>query len=89
MNYVKAADVLPSELIEEIQKYVQGGTIYIPKPEGSHQKWGTRSGARRSIAERNKRITQDFRKGMSIADLAEEYFLSIESIKKIVYSNNK
>lgn len=87
MNYVKAADVLPSELIVEIQKYVQGGTIYIPKSEGSHQKWGARSGARKSNAERNLRIKQDFRNGTSIAELAEEYFLSTESIKKIVYTN--
>lgn len=86
MNYVKAADVLPSELIREIQKYVQGGTIYIPKPEGSHQKWGTRSGARRSIAERNMHIKQDYREGMTIDKLAEEYYLSTESIRKIVYS---
>lgn len=87
MNYVKAAAVLPQELIKEIQKYVQGGTIYIPKPEGSHQKWGTRSGTRKSIAERNDRIKQDFRNGMSIAELADEYYLSTDSIKKIVYNN--
>ncbi|EKN68902.1 CD3324 family protein [Schinkia azotoformans] len=86
MNYVKATAVLPQELIKEIQKYVQGETIYIPKPEGSHQKWGTRSGARQLIAERNDRIKHDFRNGMSIAELADEYFLSTESIKKIVYS---
>ena len=87
MNYVKATAVLPQELIKEIQKYIQGETIYIPKPKGSHQKWGTRSGARKSIAERNERIKQDFRNGISIAELAEEYFLSTESIKKIVYTN--
>ncbi|WP_458412944.1 CD3324 family protein [Schinkia sp. CFF1] len=87
MNYVKAAAVLPQELIKEIQKYVQGEMIYIPKPEGSHQKWGARSGARKSIADRNVSIKQAFRSGSSIKELAEEYFLSIESIKKIVYSN--
>lgn len=40
MAYVKATAILPEKLISEIQKYVQGKTIYIPKPETSHQKWG-------------------------------------------------
>ncbi len=39
MAYVKATAILPEKLISEIQKYVQGKTIYIPKPESSHQKW--------------------------------------------------
>jgi len=31
MAYVKASAVLPEKLISEIQEYVQGETIYIPK----------------------------------------------------------
>lgn len=31
MKYVKATTILPEELLVEIQKYVQGRTIYIPK----------------------------------------------------------
>lgn len=87
MNYVKAAAVLPQELIIEIQKYVQGETIYIPKMKSSREKWGASSGARKMIAERNMRIRLDFKNGLSIDRLAEEYYLSTESIKKIVYSN--
>lgn len=30
MKYVKAKAVLPESLIAEIQKYIQGETIYIP-----------------------------------------------------------
>lgn len=33
MTYVKATNILPEELISEIQKYIQGETIYIPKPQ--------------------------------------------------------
>lgn len=33
MKYTNATKVLPEELIEEIQKYVQGETLYIPKLE--------------------------------------------------------
>ncbi|QHM14747.1 hypothetical protein C7M29_02449 [Bacillus subtilis] len=49
MAYVKATAILPEKLISEIQKYVQGKTIYIPKPESSHQKWGACSGTRKLI----------------------------------------
>lgn len=33
MKYVKATAVLPERLIVEIQKYVQGETLYIPNPK--------------------------------------------------------
>ncbi|MFJ8530422.1 CD3324 family protein [Bacillus sp. NPDC094106] len=86
MKYVKAATVLPEKLIIEIQKYVQGETIYIPKQENAHYKWGTQSGGRKQLDERNRDIKHAFKNGTSIQQLAEEYFLSTETIKKIVYS---
>lgn len=87
MAYLKANAILPEKLLSEIQKYVQGETIYIPKPENSHKKWGSKSGTRRLIADRNKAIKEAFRNDRSIEQLANEYFLSIETIKKIVYTN--
>ncbi|WP_102029055.1 CD3324 family protein [Salirhabdus sp. Marseille-P4669] len=89
MNYVKANAVLPEELLKEIQKYVQGETLYIPKPKGAYQKWGACSGARESIANRNATIKQSFQKGTSIEELSEAYFLSPETIKKIIYTKRK
>jgi Mor family transcriptional regulator len=86
MKYVKANTILPKKLIVEIQKYVQGETIYIPKPEITHQKWGTSSGGRKLIDDRNTAIKHAFKSGSTITQLSEEYFLSIETIKKIVYS---
>ncbi|MEW9669008.1 CD3324 family protein [Ammoniphilus sp. 3BR4] len=86
MKYVNATAILPESLILEIQKYVQGESIYIPKPETTYQKWGTRSGGRKLIDERNTAIRMAFKGGRAIEQLAEEYFLSIETIKKIVYS---
>jgi Mor family transcriptional regulator len=83
---MKAENILPESLIKEIQKYVQGETIYIPKPKSSYQKWGTRSGGRKMIEERNISIRTAFRNGTSIDELADDYFLSCETIKKIVYS---
>ncbi|OZI11805.1 hypothetical protein CEW92_09760 [Bacillaceae bacterium SAS-127] len=85
MKYVKATNVLPEQLIIEIQKYVQGETIYIPKQKKSYEPWGTRSGSRKTLDNRNSSIQQAFKNGQTIAQLAEDYFLSVETIKKIVY----
>ncbi|MDN3018388.1 CD3324 family protein [Paenibacillus sp. BSR1-1] len=89
MKYVNASNILPEHLIAEIQKYVQGETLYIPKPETAYQKWGSCSGGRKLIDERNASIKRAFKSGRSIDQLAEEHFLSIETIKKIVYSRKK
>ncbi|MGM0750634.1 MAG: CD3324 family protein [Bacillota bacterium] len=85
MKYVKAESVLPPSLLVEIQKYIQGETLYIPKPKMKHQKWGSRSGSRKEIDERNVEIKEAFLKGKTIQELSEHYYLSIETIKKIVY----
>ncbi|MEK1830811.1 CD3324 family protein [Priestia megaterium] len=89
MTYVKATNILPEELISEIQKYIQGETIYIPKPQKEKKKMGTCSGGRKLIDERNERIKNLFEKGTSIEELAREYFLSTETIKKIVYKKQR
>ena len=89
MKYTNANKVLPEKLIMEIQKYVQGETIYIPKQETKHKKWGTLSGGRRRLDDRNAAIRNAFINGSSIHQLAEEYYLSTDTIKKIVYSHNK
>ena len=86
MRQIKARAILPEELIAEIQKYVQGETIYIPKPEASYKKWGTRSGGRKLIDERNASIKSAYKDGETFYQLAEKYCLSMETIKKIVYS---
>ncbi|KPL58898.1 CD3324 family protein [Rossellomorea vietnamensis] len=85
MKYVKAESVLPQSLVKEIQKYVQGETLYIPKPKAEYRKWGSLSGSRRIIDERNAKIKSAFSNGKSIQKLAREYYLSSETIKKIVY----
>lgn len=89
MKYINAQKVLPEKLIVEIQKYVQGETLYIPKPENNYQKWGTSSGSRKRLDERNASIREAFVKGALIEQLAQEYYLSVETIKKIVYSHKK
>ena len=41
MSYINATDVLPKELIEIIQQYVSGKTLYIPCKEKKN--WGSES----------------------------------------------
>ena len=86
MSYKKATSVLPLELVREIQKYVQGETIYIPKPEKTYKEWGTLSGGRNRIDERNMSLKQAYRNGIPMDQLANEHFLSVETVKKIIYS---
>ena len=52
MSYKNAKDVLPDELIREIQKYIDGDLLYIPT-KSEKTEWGIRSGARQKYAERN------------------------------------
>lgn len=85
MRYVNANDILPKHLLEELQMYVQGDLIYIPKPEEQRVKWGVASGERKRLDERNKTIKTLFKNGTSLETLSSDFCLSIETIKKIVY----
>jgi|GEM_PF-97553 len=89
LKYINATKVLPEKLILEIQKYIQGETLYIPKQEKNFKKWGTTSGGRKLLDSRNSTIKESFINGSSIQQLAEEYYLSTETIKKIVYSHKE
>lgn len=85
MKYENASDVLPEDLIKEIQKYAAGKLLYIPT--GDEKKaWGERSGYRDELKRRNLMIRNKYEHGLTISELADEYFLSLDSIKKIIYS---
>ena len=89
MKYQNADAVFPSSLLTEIQKYVQDGIIYIPKAKENRKKWGENTGYRKYVEERNSIIKKNFKKSKkseTIETLAAEYNLSVETVKKIVYS---
>jgi Mor family transcriptional regulator len=88
MRYVKVETILPDNLIREIQKYIQGEYIYIPSENTARKKWGERSGNRELLKKRNEEIYCKYKSGYTISDLAKEFFLSVDSIKKIVYTKN-
>ncbi|MTI69288.1 MAG: hypothetical protein FH751_03390 [Firmicutes bacterium] len=86
MKYENADNVFPERLLIEIQKYIQGQIVYIPRSKGMRKDWGKFSGTRKYLNNRNKEIYKKFNTGKTINQLAEEYYLSVHSIKKIVYS---
>ena len=85
MSYINAVECLPPELVIELQKYVQGGLLYIPRPETAPVAWGCRSGARSRLEARNQEIRTKKTAGLTIDRLADEYRLSADAIRKILY----
>ena len=84
MKYENAKDILPASLLEEVQKYAEGKAIYIPK-RSKREGWGEATGYREKLNKRNTAILNRYSTGASIMEVAEEFFLSPETIKKIVY----
>lgn len=39
MRYQKANEILPKELVELIQSYMDGGYVYIPRKEENRKSW--------------------------------------------------
>ena len=84
MKYENARDILPAKLLEEIQKYAEGKVIYIPRTEKTRG-WGEASGYRDRLNKRNALICSRYSSGESVMEIAEEFFLSPETVKKLVY----
>ena len=89
MKCAKIERILPDNLLKEIQKYIQGEYIYVPYQLKERKKWGEHSGSRANIQARNEKIRNKYKNGYKVKDLAEEFYLSVDSIKKIVYVRNK
>ena len=88
MSCQNSIDLLPKELLEQIQKYVDGKTIYIPKKSENRKQWGDNTDTKQFLASRNCQICSDFQNGMSIRQLAEKYYLSEKTIQRIVKQNS-
>jgi hypothetical protein len=88
LKYENGKDIFPERLLKQIQKYVSGKLVYIPSGE-KKRLWGESSGYKHYLLERNRDIKSKFNTGASIEQLADEYYLSHESIKKIVYSKKE
>lgn len=88
MKYENGKDIFPERLLRQIQKYAAGKLVYIPSME-KKKDWGEETGYRKYLLKRNHGIRLKFRNGVTIGQLADEYCLSYETIRKIVYSKKE
>jgi len=88
MSYQNAIYLLPKEILEQVQKYADGQTIYIPRKESSKRQWGENTDTKQTLAFRNHCIYLDYENGMNVKQLAEKYFLAEKSIQRILRQEN-
>lgn len=84
MRYIKAEEVLPGELIAQIQQYVDGVSIYIPRKAENRQPWGCATTYRRELAQRNDGIRREHAQGVPVSVLACRYHLAEKSVRRIL-----
>lgn len=87
MKYINGKNVLPKSLLEQLQRYVQGELLYVPRQENSRAGWGAVNGTRAMIRKRNMQICMKYEEGATVQELMEAYHLSEDSIRKIL--NNR
>ena len=84
MGYRNAGEILPVEVIELIQQYVDGENI--PRRSDNRLKWGSKTRITQELSRRNQLIYADYRGGMTVSELGEKYYLSVKSIQRIIRS---
>ena len=82
MKYVSANDVLPEELLSIIQKYYQGGYLYIPK--GNYCRVKQQTDYKLELEKRNQQIYLKHLEGRTNGQLSNIYYLSEASIRRII-----
>ncbi len=89
MRYQRANEILPEELVELIQNYIDGEYVYIPRKQENKRNWGEGTGAREERKRRDRSIYKDYLSGFCVKILAERYYLSEKSIQRIVLQEKK
>lgn len=84
MSYKRAVHILPDDLLEKLQEYVDGEIIYIPRKSENKKDWGSKTSIRKELHQRNSQIYGDYMAGNNLQELSEKYFLSLKSIQRII-----
>lgn len=84
MRYEKAQNILPEDMIELIQEYMDGGYLYIPRKDKNKKSWGDNTGVKDELKIRNMEIYNKYNAGKSIKELSEIYYLTETSIRRII-----
>lgn len=87
--YRNAEKVLPAELLRQVQEYVQGEELYIPKSSSARLGWGEHNGTRKQLQERNQIMLQLRTKGCSIDGLCQRFHLGRDTVRRILRQERK
>ena len=87
MSYIKAEEILPEDLIRQIQEHADGVYIYIPRKPGTRRSWGQGTSYRTELKRRNTCILSDYASGESVSALSRKYHLSEKSIRRILQNH--
>ena len=63
---------------------MSGETIYVPKKNAVRKKWGSGTGVNERLRLRNEQILKKYQKGITVKELAQEYYLTEKSIQRIL-----
>lgn len=87
MKYKNAVKILPPEMIEQLQQYVQGEYIYIPIKDREVHTNITEYAL--EVQKRDEHIYTNHLLGVGNIELAEKYALSESSIRRIIIKERK
>lgn len=87
MSYLRAEEILPKEVLELVQQYISGRSIYIPSRE--KKAWGNETDTKSVLFCRNQDIYARYQEGATVKILAKEYFLTEKSIQRIIRNQKK
>lgn len=84
VGYRNGKEILPEDLIRQIQEYIDGEYVYIPRKEEYRKSWGTTTDIKKILQKRNQDILKEYNNGKRVSELAGEYHLSKQGIYKIL-----
>ncbi len=89
MRYARARDILPAELLSQLQQYIDGAYLYVPRKEENKLGWGDRTQSKHETAVRNAAILREAEAGRCPSELARDYFLTEKSIRRILLEERR
>lgn len=87
MKYKNAKNIFPDDILEELQKYVQGEYVYIPIKDKATNTNITEYGM--EVQKRDEHIYTKSLEGLSNRKLSQRYCLSESSIRRIIINQRK
>lgn len=87
MKYKNANDVLPTELVKELQKYIQGEFLYIPIKEKKKHRAVTEY--KIELEKRNNRLYKMHLEGVKNEQLAKNFSLSESSVRRVIVEQRR